>query len=203
MTAITPVELPYNIVLAGSDCNKKRSRGLSKWSRNVHKWSWYRSNIDAWLFKRMVPSWTAQKTDCENNIESMNRSGSRSRSRSRPIKPTNQLNQQLTYQSNHWPIEPMTNQKHLFGKAKNNWITEIENKWKIEIHGSVMPNAIRHLTKQSTKQTIKNDCLAKLKTIDQTNTRTITITANIGWGLEPGKSLKSTAKPKDLKGYGS
>ena len=50
MTAVTPAELPCSIVLAGSNRNRRKSRGLSRWSRNVRRWSWWRSNVDAWSF---------------------------------------------------------------------------------------------------------------------------------------------------------
>ena len=133
----------------------------------------------------MIPSWTAQKNDCKNNTKSINRLGSKSRLRSRLIKPTNQLNQQLTNQLNHWPIESMTDQEYLFDKAKNNWTTKTKNKWTTKTYNLVRPNAIKRFTKQSIKQIIKNDCLAKPKTINQTNTKTIIITANVGWSLEP------------------
>ena len=183
MTAVTLAKLFCSIVLIDSDHNRKKFRGLSKWSRNMHTWSWWRFDVNAWLFKGIILSWTTQKKDCKNNIKNIN--WSRSKSRLRPIKPINQSNQQLTNWLNHRPIKPTTNQKHLFGKAKNDWTTKTKNKWIIEIDSSMRPNAIGRLTKQSTKQTIKNNYSAKLRTIDKINTRTITITASIGWGLEP------------------
>ena len=65
-----PAELPCSIVLAGSDRNGRRFRGLSGWSCNVRKWSWWRSDVDAWLFRKMILFWTAQKNDSV-----LNRSG--------------------------------------------------------------------------------------------------------------------------------
>ena len=75
------------------------------------------------------------------------------------MKPTNRLNQQLTKLSNHQPIKLMTDQKHLFGKDKNDKITKTENKWTMKTDNSMRPNAIRRLTKQLSLTT-----LAKAKT---------------------------------------
>ena len=71
VTAGVLAELPCSIVLADSDRNGRRSRGLSRWSHNVHGWSWWRFDVDAWLFKGMILSWTAQENDRKNDIESI------------------------------------------------------------------------------------------------------------------------------------
>ena len=56
-----------------------------------------------WLFRRIILSWIAQKNDRKNDTESINRSGLRLRSR--PIKPINWSNQQLTNRSTHRPTK--------------------------------------------------------------------------------------------------
>ena len=72
-----PAELLCSIVLVGSDRNGKRSRGLSRWSRDVRRWSWWRFNVDAWSFRGMIPFWTAQENDCENDIKNIIQSNQR------------------------------------------------------------------------------------------------------------------------------
>ena len=135
-----PAELSCSIVLVGNDRNKRRSESLSKWSRNVQRWSWWKSNVDAWLFRKMIPSWTAQENDRDNNIKSISQSSSRSSLRSRPIKPTNRSNQQSTNRSNYWLTDPTTDRsrkwlpskpnKQLCNKANDNqeWLCKGANK---------------------------------------------------------------------------
>ena len=86
VTAGVTTELPCSIILAGSDRNGRRSKGLSRWPRNVCRWSWWRSDVDTWLFRGMIPSWTAQENDRKNDIESIIRSNQWSTNRDLPNK---------------------------------------------------------------------------------------------------------------------
>ena len=92
---------------------------------------------------------------------------------------------------NGYAKEPIvTNNSHRQAETANNQATggtidqEQSNNQKpsestAETDSLVRFNAIGRLIKKSTKQTIKNNCLVKPRTIDQTNTRIITITINI------------------------
>ena len=77
-----------------------------------------------------------------------------------------------------------TNQKHRFSEAKKDQMTKA--KW-IKNKDQRLGKAKRNRTsKWKINQTIENNCLAKPRIIANvwTNTRTITITANVRWGLE-------------------
>ena len=52
----------------------------------MHRWSWWRSDVDAWSFRGMIPSWTAQDNDRKNNIKNIIWSNQQSTDWDLPIK---------------------------------------------------------------------------------------------------------------------